>query len=344
MPIHLTYFVTASCPFRCLHCHYHQELSPDRSRELKHDEVDRLARTVGPLLWLCMTGGEPFLRDDLPAIAASFHQTAKPRHMSVVTSGWMPGRVADQLPEIHRASPSTFLHFNVSIDGLADAHDQIRGIEGSFDRAMETIEIAKSIRGRNLGLGIATTFNSLSQHQMPELIEFVRREIQPDHWDISLVRDTPGDPTLQEVDLEAFFRWKRELERMLHDHSIPYYSYPLARLGLARHLAHNRLIERYQRQPGFQTPCLAGRLSAVLYPAGDVSACEVRDLPMGNVRDHDYDLAALWRSDQARAARRTVERTRCHCDHGCHIVVNLTFSPRHIVPIARAYIGSFRPR
>lgn len=343
-PIHLTYFVTARCPLRCRHCFYHQELSTDDRDELSIAEVGHLTPSLGPLLWLCLTGGEPFLRDDLAEIAASFSDHAQPRHISVVTSGWFPDRVADLLPEIQRAAPGSFIHFNVSIDGFEDVHDQVRDAPGAFARAMETIEIVKGLRGRDLGLGIATTFNALNQHQMPRFMRFIRSEIRPDHWDISLVRDPPRDPSMQDVDVEAFFRHKRSIEDMLCDESIPYYDYPLARLGLARHLAHNQLVERYQRHPRYLGPCQAGRLSAVLYADGSVAACEVRDLALGNVRDWRYDLAALWRSPRAQEVRASVVEQRCHCDHGCHTAVNLTFDPRQFATIARAYLSMDRRR
>jgi MoaA/NifB/PqqE/SkfB family radical SAM enzyme len=36
------------------------------------------------------------------------------------------------------ANPSLDLHIDVSIDGLPELHDEIRGVPGLFNRAIET--------------------------------------------------------------------------------------------------------------------------------------------------------------------------------------------------------------
>lgn len=339
LPIHLTFFVTNRCQCRCRHCFHWQELNRNPEREMSLAKIDRVAHSLGPLLWLSLTGGEPFLREDLPEIAGIFYGRNRPRHLTIVTNGQLPDRVALWMPRIARGAPESFIHFNISIDGMGEAHDEMRQSPGAFDKVLETARCMREIRRThpNIGLGVATTFNRHSQHQMDELVELMRVEVRPDHWDISLVRSPAKDPEVQEVDLEAFFAWKDRLDSLLSKREIPYFKYPLARLGLARHFVHNDYVRRYVRRPVYSVPCQAGRLSGVLYPDGQVAACELEGFGLGNLRDFDHDFGRLWKSAEARAVRTRVSSSRCHCDHGCNIAVNLTFSPRTYLDIMRAF-------
>lgn len=85
--------------------------------------------------FLGFEGGEPLLRHDLPEILAESHRRF---HTSVVTNGWLlRNRVEELLPYLD-------LIF-VSLDGLGERHDHLRGIPGSFAKAVEGI---RSVRGR----------------------------------------------------------------------------------------------------------------------------------------------------------------------------------------------------
>ncbi len=340
-PIHLTFFVTNRCQCRCRHCFYWQNLNKHPEQELSLAELDRAASSLGPLLWLSLTGGEPFLREDLVEIAEIFCRHNRPRHLTVVTNGQRPDRVALWMPRIARAAPESFIHFNISIDGVGETHDEIRQLPGAFGKVLETARCVHDLRKAhpNIGLGVASTFNHYSQHQMEELLELMRSEVRPDHWDISLVRSPAKDAAMQEVDIEAFFEWKDRLESLLSNREIPYFNYPLARLGLARHFVHNEYVRRYVRRPVYSVPCQAGRLSAVLYPDGHVAACELEGFGIGNLRDADLDFGRLWKSPSAREVRKRVAASRCHCDHGCNIAVNLTFSPITYLDIMRSFFS-----
>lgn len=345
-PLHLTLFVTARCPYRCAHCFYHREVDAARAEaELSLAEIERLAQGCGPLLWLALTGGEPFLRGDLPQIAAAFARHSRPRHLSIVSSGQSPARIARDLPRILAAAPQSYVQFNLSIDGPAPVHDRLRGSAGALERALQSAAVVRRLKPAfaNLGLGVATTFNTGARAAMPELLALIRDEVRPDHWDIAMVRRPARDPAVICRDTEAFLRWKARIEPLFGQRVLPYYRYPLARFGLARHLEHNRFVAATLRRPGYRLPCQAGRLSAVVYPDGAVAACESRDLVLGQLRRSGYHLGRIFRSAAARRARATIHAERCHCDHGCNLAVNLTFHLPTALRIAGRALGPLHP-
>ncbi|EQD45680.1 radical SAM domain-containing protein, partial [mine drainage metagenome] len=111
------------------------------------DEVrmmDALARAG--VSFLGFEGGEPLLRRDLPEILAESHRRF---HTSVVTNGWLlRNRVDDLVPHLDMLF--------VSLDGIGELHDRLRGIPGSYARAVEGI---RSVRGR-VPVAISSTLTS----------------------------------------------------------------------------------------------------------------------------------------------------------------------------------------
>jgi hypothetical protein len=58
-----THFVTSICNARCAHCFYPINAGKN---ELTLEEIERFVSTLPPIRLLLISGGEPFLRRDLP--------------------------------------------------------------------------------------------------------------------------------------------------------------------------------------------------------------------------------------------------------------------------------------
>ena len=99
------------------------------------DEVrimDALARAG--VSFLGFEGGEPLLRKDVADILREAHARF---HTSLVTNGWL---LEHRLPEI---APHLDLLF-VSLDGIGETHDRLRGIPRSFGRAVQGMRASRS--------------------------------------------------------------------------------------------------------------------------------------------------------------------------------------------------------
>ncbi len=83
--------------------------------------------------FLGFEGGEPLLRRDVGEILREAHARF---HTSLVTNGWL---LAGRLPEI---APHLDLLF-VSLDGIGETHDRLRGIPRSFERAVQGIRASR---------------------------------------------------------------------------------------------------------------------------------------------------------------------------------------------------------
>jgi radical SAM family uncharacterized protein len=106
--------------------------------------------------FLGFEGGEPTLRKDLPEILAEAHDRF---HTSVVTNGWLLKNRVDEI------APYLDLLF-VSLDGIGELHDRLRGIPRSFEKAVEGIRAA---RGR-VPVAISSTITAENMEHAEKLV------------------------------------------------------------------------------------------------------------------------------------------------------------------------------
>src|SRR5574337_46480 len=149
--------LTEACNYRCTYClpdGYHADGSP---KFLALDEIKRLVRAFAVLGMskIRLTGGEPSLRKDLPAIIAAVAAVPGIRRIALTTNGC-------RLPRLVRAWREAGLTaINVSLDSLDAArflaitgHDRFaevsEGIEQALGLGFDAVKVnAVLLRGRN---------------------------------------------------------------------------------------------------------------------------------------------------------------------------------------------------
>ncbi|MFQ5903355.1 MAG: radical SAM protein, partial [Candidatus Binatia bacterium] len=57
--------------------------------------------------------------------------------------------------------------------------------------------------------------------------------------------------------------------------------------------------------------------------------CEILEKPIGNLRDFDFSMPALWASEKADKIRNWIWDTNCHCTHECFATVNILFNLKY---------------
>ena len=88
----------------------------------------------------------------------------------------------------------------------------------------------------------------------------------------------------------------------------------------------------------YQSPCYAGITNGIIYPTGDVFACEIRsDSKLGNLKDVDYDLRSLWFSPRADELRKDIKDNKCFCTFECQLSTNVLFNPTQLAKTAVKY-------
>lgn len=347
-PVQLTFFVTRRCNARCPFCFYlSRPENREPSQELSLDEIMRVSSSLGSLLWLAFSGGEPFLRDDFVEIARTFYRNNRPSIILLPTNGLQPEVISERTAEILRACPKSTVTVKLSLDGPEDINDHLRGVPGAFRKTLETYERLRPLaaRHRNFELGINSVFCSANQGRMDELILFIQDlKGRPAHT-VSLVRGTIADKGLKNIDIGAYERTIGKLEKDLHENGGGRYRFSGARLKAAQDIVQRRLIRDTAAQDKRLIPCTAGRLTLVLTETGDLYPCESFEGRMGNVREWEYNVKKLLSGSDAQAVLQAVMKSGCHCTHECYMMMNLLFTPARYPELLREYLrlGPARP-
>ena len=327
LPSYLIFFVTARCNSRCRTCFYWQNLENPRKDELTLAEIERISQQCGFVAYLTISGGEPTLRDDLPAIVRAFHDNAGLQVVSVPTNGSRPETTAAMATEILRHCPRTGVRFALSMDGLGADHDAIRGVPGSFSKVLESYRLLEPLRTEfpRFSLDIATVISTFNQEKVESVFDWVDDHLEVDNHVLVLARGNPREKGADQVPVERYEQAARHAEQIAQAKRKG--GGDLRRRGLrAIKLAMREIIAETLREDRMVLPCVAGRRMVVLSEVGDVYPCEILDERMGNLRESDYDLGRIVRSSEAQRITSTIKRDRCHCTFECAIQNSMVYS------------------
>jgi MoaA/NifB/PqqE/SkfB family radical SAM enzyme len=143
--------VTLNCNARCIMCDIWKNKMTDEMRPEEYRMLPSSLKSIN------ITGGEPFLRKDLPEIIRAIKETCHNAKLVISSHGFMPERIKQMVPEILKVDPK--IGVRISIDGLEKTHDTIRGIAGGFKRDMLSLNLLRELGVRDLGIAM-TVMNS----------------------------------------------------------------------------------------------------------------------------------------------------------------------------------------
>ena len=313
-PVDAVLAVTYRCNARCAMCGIWKaapvpEIAPDVYRKLPSSLRD-----------INLTGGEPFLRDDLVEIHAAAREACPQAQTILSTNGLLTERIVSSVKEMRRVEPNVGVA--VSIDGPAETHDAIRGVRGAFDKATRTLRALLEIGATNLRVAYTATVQSVAHAQyVYDLaheygVEFTcAMEHHSEHYFHSASGETDLSGKAVARDFAPIMR--EELRTLSPKRwGRAYFMHGLCALGAGR----GRLL-----------PCRAGRDFFFMDPSGNVFTCNAAPLRMGNLAERSFE--ALWESAEAEEARARADR----CDAPCWMVCTARTAIKRAWPRALAW-------
>ena len=344
-PVHLTFFLTRKCNAHCPFCFYLK--SPDNPQtaatELSLDEIERITRSMGKLLWLAFSGGEVYLRKDLVEISKMFYDRNSPAVMLYPSNGLLPDLIRDQTEQIAAHCRSSVVVVKLSLDGVGSDHDKLRDTRGNFDKTMQTYKLLLGLldANPNFELGFNTVLTAQNQDKAEEIIDFVSGLDSRTTHTISMVRGNLLDNGYKQVDPENYRRAAEMLATRLRDRTSGIHRFRGARLKAAQDVLQRRFIHQTLIGQDRSLPCYAGRLNLVLTESGEVYPCEILPQSLGNVRDHDYDIMQVTRTGKAVDILRSISTSNPHCrtcTHECNYITNILFNPAMYPALMTEYL------
>ncbi len=316
-PFTMILVVTRRCNSRCKMCSIWQEKN---SPMLSLDEYRHMFREPLPSIRsLVLTGGEPTLRSDLPQIW-EIARPALPRleYGLLATSGLNVQRTLDQVTVILaqiEANPGSLKRFEVqvSLDGIDETHDHIRGIDGFFARVTRTLDGLATLQQRYPMLR-----TRLSSVVMPDNIEqverihaFARERGLSIHFSPVVLTGTYFN-NLQDTEVLGFVPGSQKSQQAhaaFHELSAEDQS--------SLRFYYDDVAQMLDGDSRSRT-CLMGFFGCVVEHTGEVYPCPIWEYEsFGNLLEQSFDT--IWFSEQARNARYNLRKTSCPtCTSMCY--------------------------
>ena len=136
-----TVIVTYRCNAHCTMCSRYR--APSRpEEEIRPETLEKLPQ----MYFTNITGGEPFLRDDLKEIVRILRK--KSDRIVISTNGFFTERIVD----LCREFPDVGIR--VSIEGLEATNNAIRGLPDGYRRGLETLRQLRELGIKDIGVGM----------------------------------------------------------------------------------------------------------------------------------------------------------------------------------------------
>ncbi len=284
---------TYRCQMRCKMCDIWQNPT-DPKKEIMPEELKIL-----PHMDFCnITGGEPFIRDDLEEIVRVMFERSD--RVVISTSGYHVERIlalAKRFPNIG---------IRVSIEGLPKKNDELRGRNDGFDRGLRTLLGLRKLGIKDIGFGITVSNkNSEDMLWLYELAKELNMEFATATFHNSFYFHK-HDNFVTNKD-EVITNFEKLINDLLKEKNIKSWYRAFFNLGLVNYIRGNKRM----------LPCEAGTANFFIDPYGEVLPCNGMEeqywyKSMGNLRDVE-NFDDIWKSKRAEEVRELVRSCPKNC-------------------------------
>ncbi len=317
-PPFLILFVNSVCNLRCEHCFYWSSLN--KKDDLTFDEIITFAKDYGSFENLNLSGGEPFIRDDVGEISRFFVRNNHVRQIYIPTNAFFPDKTKRHVLEILKEPTLELLVVEISLDGMPVYHNKLRGNEQSFEKAMKTYKVLEKLQlhDNRLKIHANTTVTADNLEEVKTLSKYLYDSCPSiDHHNIAIIRGDRKNPSLMVPALEAYRQTYAYVNRLWQPREKGRFGSivePMLQWAKCKTIeAQDQVI-----------PCMAGKLSAVVYANGEVSMCESLP-PLGNLKNRKF--FDLWCSPEAQRVRKSIKKKECYCTNEIFMWPSITFQP-----------------
>ena len=269
--------LTNRCNARCIHCG--SESGQSRANELTEEEALKLCEELKALGCerVGIIGGEFFLSPYWENVVQKLHELRV--RASLLTNGLL---LNDK--NIGKLQALRVRGLSVSIDGIGETHDYMRGVPGLYTKAIDAI---KRLRGEGFSIGINTALSKVNMHQLGEMQKLFA-ELGINDWQLQWVEDfgrAQANPNLF-LNVEDMYQVVREVAELRRNSKV--------KIILGDNIGHYTCFEPLVRDMPFPG-CIAGRYNIGIESNGNVRAClSIRgdEHIEGNIRERS--LTEIW--------------------------------------------------
>jgi MoaA/NifB/PqqE/SkfB family radical SAM enzyme len=324
-PQYVIAFVTGHCNLSCDFCVYtakkvreYDNLSPKQWGNFFND--------VNGLVHLTISGGEPFLREDLFEVVCEIIRKTKVPSISVNTNGFFPDRVINFLDKFDKKFPEIGLMISISLDGDKETHNLVRKNPHAWKKALQTKDliIQNKKNWKNIEFSLATVLQPENKNTIEDFVNEIDHP-SIDFHHVLMLRDVSNE--VQRGLLETYTRVSsKQLLKLVKRKKF--------KLFALQRALRNEIVRRI-KNPNKLIECSAGKNIIEILPDGQVLGCElekVKDKSNLGKLDSKTGLRKLLDSKPAKEFRENVA-SNCNCSFECSITSDLVFNSKNITKV-----------
>ncbi|MFH1509298.1 MAG: radical SAM protein [bacterium] len=278
-PIDAVLAITYQCNSKCSMCNIWKDQTKGT---MEPKEYKKLPKT---LKYVNISGGEPFMRQDIVEIIEAINERCNGPEIVISTNGFTPELIKRQMERFMKTVPQIGIAF--SLDGIGKMHDEIRGVPGGYEKVMKTLQEVKSLGLKNIRFAFTAQDKNIAHFckvydlAVKEGIEFTCAVVQSsEHY---FKKQNEKLARLDQFKKEFEYVKKNELRSM-------------NKKRWARAYFIDGLYNVLEDQPR-KLPSLAMGDFFFLDPLGFVYPSNVISEKMGNIKDESF--AKIWNSAKA---------------------------------------------
>ena len=272
-------------------------------KELEPSQYSKLSRSITTIN---ISGGEPFLRRDLVEVIKTIHSVVPNARLVFSTNGLLTEEIVARLEEIRSIHKK--IGIGVSIDGLEEVHDRIRGTPGAFIKATETVKRLKEHGFKDLRIAMTVFDENADQvwnvfNLSKQLgVEFTATLAH--NSEFYFQKDDNISPKLLESGVKDM---PRVMRSQLRSKSVKDWYRAYHTMGMISSDHRSKFVSR----------CEAGRRYFFMSPDGDVYPCNVLNWKIGNLSE-----VKTWDDLFPVEVEKKVRKMVTDCRNDCWMVCN----------------------
>lgn len=329
-PSYVIFFVTSKCNANCKMCFYKDNMSKGtKENELTPEEYDKISKKVKLINILGISGGEPFLRDDLSEIVKIIYRNCSPLVVDLPTNGFFVESVLKQVKEMAEYCKNMIIDLQLSIDGPEKIHNEIRGLKDGFTKVRETYKGLVSLKNKykNLRVKACVVYSHYNQEHIEELFDILNEDFKDlDRIVFSVVHGSVSNDEAFHFDWDRYFKICEKIRRnstvnnIIDFHSI---------FTVALRIAKNDFLKKVLKTKDMYKNCGAGKKVIVVGETGRVFPCEPLWHPVGDLRKNNYDIGQMLKSDEMKKFNEKIIKEKCTCHWGLPLSNTLIYKPKY---------------
>jgi MoaA/NifB/PqqE/SkfB family radical SAM enzyme len=279
--------------------------------------------------FITITGGEPFLRNDISKILFLILKYLKPKYLTIATNGTCQEEILKGM-DVIKNFPKTNVYLNISLDGIGNDYFKIRGIKNGDKIAIKTYNLLKEKKIRNLKTGFGVVLSSLNYSSIPLLLTFFKKnKVKSLSFELAQIRKELDNESLKEfINLNHY---KEILPLLLNNNRSNNTNFLKRNLRLFYYIFLHLYLEG-----GIKYCCQSARNYFYINFDGEVWDCPVKGEKIGNVREC-FNFMEIFKSKNAERVYKKNKVKRCICSLSNVFFINLLFNPYFFLKILKKY-------